>query len=93
MKDKKLENLRREIDACDVCIAQAFVRRMELVQEIAQHKNQNQIPIYDAGRETEILNRITKYAHKSQVQSLIRFVLDMCRSSMHDISIQDDESR
>lgn len=54
---KKINELRKEIDECDNALIQIFQRRMELVMEILQNKRENNLPIFHAKREEEIVQK------------------------------------
>lgn len=52
-----LKELREQISSCDKAIAEAFQRRLELIDEVARYKKEHKMPIYDPAREAEILGR------------------------------------
>ena len=52
-----LNELRAQISACDAAIAEAFQRRLELVDAVARYKKEHRMPIYAPDREAEILSR------------------------------------
>lgn len=55
----KLEDIRKEIDIIDDEINELFQRRMETVLSVAKYKKENQIPVLNASREREIIQRVT----------------------------------
>lgn len=59
---KELEALRREINEVDAQLMAHFRRRMEIVEEIARVKRDEGLPIADAGRERNILARVSDLA-------------------------------
>ena len=54
-----LTNLRNEIDKVDKELLKLFIRRMNLVTNIAEIKKENGLPIFNKERETEIIKRIS----------------------------------
>ena len=54
----ELDSLRNEINDIDMQILSLFERRMDICRDIAQYKKQNGLPVYQNGRETEIINRV-----------------------------------
>lgn len=57
---ENLEQMRQEIDKIDDRIIEAFKERMALSAKIAKFKKDNNLPVLDAYREKEKLNRIAK---------------------------------
>ena len=52
-----LEQARREIDTVDAQLAALFERRMAAVLQVAEYKRAHGLPIYDAARETAVLEK------------------------------------
>ena len=52
-----LKQLRENIDEIDEKIVQLFEERMETVLKVAAYKKQNNIPIFNQGREEEVINK------------------------------------
>ena len=52
------ENIRTEIDAVDDKLVDLYLKRFELVKEIARYKEENNVPVSDPAREREILKRV-----------------------------------
>ncbi len=52
-----LEQARAEIDAVDAQLAALFERRMAAVLSVAQYKRAHGLPVYDAARETAVLEK------------------------------------
>ncbi len=52
-----IEIARNTIDSVDKEMAALFIRRMEAVKIIAQYKAKNGIPVYDAKREAEVIEK------------------------------------
>lgn len=53
-----LEELRKEIDAIDDTLVQAFSDRMNIVGQISQAKQENDLPVLDSSRERKKLGEI-----------------------------------
>lgn len=79
---EKLEDLRKKIDEVDNDILVLILKRLELVDQVANVKRAEKIPVFVPGREDEILNRLvgevdSKYA--SYVRDLFMRVLDVSK--------------
>ncbi|MBE6757756.1 MAG: bifunctional chorismate mutase/prephenate dehydratase [Ruminococcaceae bacterium] len=57
-----LEEIRREIDAADTALLEAFCRRMELAGNVAAVKKGQNLPLRHPAREREILARVSEDA-------------------------------
>ena len=57
-----LEEIRRDIDRLDDQLLELFVRRMELCCDVAEYKARNGLPVFQGGREREILERVAEKA-------------------------------
>ena len=58
----ELSEIRKEIDVIDDRMLELFLQRMSLVEEIANYKNERNMPIINRGREREILSTVAKQA-------------------------------
>lgn len=58
---EKLVKYRIEIDKIDKGIVDLLNRRAEIVLEIKRLKEKNNLPLYDAKREEDLMNNIVKY--------------------------------
>ncbi|MBQ4369406.1 MAG: chorismate mutase [Oscillospiraceae bacterium] len=56
----ELKELRNRIDVLDDELLKLFLQRMELCSQVAEAKAQSKKPVADAGREREILSRVTR---------------------------------
>ena len=52
------ENIRAEIDKLDDQLVELYLKRFDLVKEIAKIKEENGQPVSDPAREREILKRV-----------------------------------
>ena len=55
-----LEDIRPQIDEIDDQLAQLIEKRFSLVEEVANIKKRQNLPVTDSGRERDIVNRLTK---------------------------------
>ncbi|MBC7766090.1 MAG: chorismate mutase [Hyphomonadaceae bacterium] len=51
----ELDNMRNEIDAIDHDLTVLFEKRMQIVNEVAAYKKRNQLPVFHANREKEVI--------------------------------------
>lgn len=54
-----LNEIRNEIDAIDGELVKLFEKRMETVRRVAEYKMENNLPIFNSGRERDIVNSVT----------------------------------
>ena len=52
-----LENARERINRIDAEMAKLFTERMEAARDVAEYKAQNGMPIFDASREAQVIER------------------------------------
>lgn len=50
--------LRKEINDVDKQIEELFIKRMQLCFDVAEYKIENDLPVFQSGREKEILERV-----------------------------------
>ena len=74
----ELKACRDEINEIDEKILKLFVRRMEVSAQIAAYKKEHGLPVYDALREQEKLDRV-KTLLPDQMQ---RYGINLCESLM-----------
>ncbi len=53
-----LDQIRKEIDNTDSELLELFAQRMELCRQVAKYKKENGMPVFQGGREQEVLNKI-----------------------------------
>ena len=54
-----LKNIRQEIDGIDDMLANILRQRLEIVDRVAKVKREKGLPVFDANREGEILDRVS----------------------------------
>ena len=80
--DKRILQLRNEIDNLDEEIIQLLKKRMRISKEVGQLKEKLDIPIEDKKREKEIIDRLTTQAGKNlSEEQLIRVFTAVFKSS------------
>lgn len=56
---KDIADIRKEIDEVDDKIAELFLKRMEMIEDVAESKKERHAPVTDPARERSILSRVT----------------------------------
>ena len=80
--DKRILQLRNDIDNLDEEIIQLLKKRMRISKEVGQLKEKLDIPIEDKKREKEIIDRLTAQAGKNlSEEQLIRIFTAVFKSS------------
>ena len=80
--DKRILQLRKEIDNLDEEIIRLLKKRMHISKEVGKLKEILDIPVEDKMREKEIIDRLNTYAGKSlSEEQLIRIFTAVFRSS------------
>jgi len=62
--EKKLQELRKEIDSIDNEILKLLNKRMEIVKKVGELKNTSNSPVYRPEREKEIIKRLSELSKK-----------------------------
>ncbi|MBQ5840355.1 MAG: chorismate mutase [Clostridia bacterium] len=82
-----LEKARQQIDDVDREMAVLFVRRMEAARQVAAYKKAHGLPVEDARREEEIIERRSKgmsdEAYRSYYVRFLRCVMDLSKKWQH----------
>ena len=80
--DKRILQLRNEIDNLDEEIIQLLKKRMRISKEVGQLKEKLDIPVEDKKREKEIIDRLTTQAGKNlSEEQLIRIFTAVFKTS------------
>jgi len=72
----KLENLRRKIDQIDAQIIKNLEKRLSLVQEINELKNDLNLPLTSPKREKEIITRLQELTSSKFLQEYLPFIYE-----------------
>lgn len=78
MSIDETKKIRKEIDSIDAEIVDCFVRRMKLSEKIGKLKKENNMPVYDAAREKELLDRVSSLCdeeYREYTKSLYHVIL------------------
>ena len=80
-----LEEVRRQIDAIDSQLIPLFCRRMDCSREVAKIKERENLPIFNAQREEEILNRVAQEAgeYGDAARMLYASIMQASRALQH----------
>jgi monofunctional chorismate mutase len=73
-----LEIERAKINQLDEILISLFEERLKIVLNIAEIKKQNNLPIFQANREKEILEKITRLSQNS------KFILNIFKTIMQE---------
>ena len=90
----KLEELRLKIDEIDREMTRLFEARMDVSAQIAEYKRENQLPVLDAGREREKLNKIADAVRpefRSYIQTLYSTIMDLSKNYQNALNQRRSE--
>ena len=68
----KLDEARIKINEVDQKMAILFEKRMEAVKAVIEYKLENSVPIYDASRENEVIEKNLKYIENEVLKEYYR---------------------
>ena len=63
-----LKEIRNQLDTIDDQMIALFSQRMQLVAKVAAYKKEKGMPILDAGREQQIIDRLAEKAGKDMAE-------------------------
>lgn len=66
---KDLQQLRDGIDKIDEQILKLFLERMQLCKGVADYKKQNNLPVFQGGREKQVIDRIKALTNDAELES------------------------
>lgn len=88
---KDLTNAREEIDAIDEELSALFTKRMALSKEIALYKKEHHLPIFDAKREREVLEkeveRIQDPALKIHYRNFLQSLMNVSKAYQSEVQL------
>ncbi|WP_158589285.1 chorismate mutase [Atopobacter sp. AH10] len=70
----QLEQLRDEINLLDQKILKLLEERFQLSSDVADYKHSHHLPIYQANREEEILEKVTQQLHNKALSPAVEEV-------------------
>ena len=78
----ELENLREKIDAIDNEMIALFEKRMNVVNDIAEYKIKNNLPILNQNREDIVISKVKSIVKNNEyTDSAIDFIKDIMEIS------------
>ena len=78
---KGLDEVRQEIDRVDDRLKEMFLKRMELVDRVAEIKSGSRDAVYQPGRETAMIERLTEGVDTRFVEEYAEFLRQILRLS------------
>lgn len=84
----KLEDYREKIDTVDEKLVALFAERMELSRAIAECKKENGLPVLDASREKEKLDRVAEQSPaelREYTRSLYTLLIELSRDYQREL--------
>ncbi len=90
-----LEDIRKRIDAIDKQLLPLFIERMECASEVAKEKHKQNLPVFNAQRENEILARVAQNAgdFAPEAKMLYTTLMALNRSRQHKLLNSGTELR
>ena len=83
--DKRILQLRKELDTIDKRILILLEKRMDVIRRVGQIKSELDIPIEDIKREKEIIKKLTDHSHKKlSEKQLLRIFQAVFQSSKNE---------
>lgn len=79
----EIKDLRKQIDNVDEQMVKLFVERMQIAGKVAEYKKENDLSIYDAERERQLLNKVSDLAGKeyeSYTRNLYSTIMNLSKS-------------
>ena len=73
---KDLKYLREELDNIDKDMAELFEKRMEVIKDVKKWKENNNYPIYDASRESSMLDKNLKHLKDKELAPYYKIFLE-----------------
>lgn len=83
-----LKECRAQLDKVDDEILFLFLKRLEIVKDVAKYKVQNNLPILNSSREEEILKRIERLSDKESsvyTKTLFENIMDISKEYQNDL--------
>ena len=84
-----LQNLRKQIKAIDAELVAILQRRIEVVLQIGQYKEEHRLPVRDKNRESEVIEQILSTPHdpmdSGALKKLFEFIMEICRDAQHEL--------
>jgi len=69
-----LQTCRQQLDAIDTEMKLLFLKRMQIVSEVAQYKKEKAMPIFDATREANMKQRLSADLNEGDKENYLAFL-------------------
>jgi len=79
-----LDKYRKEIDKIDDSIIELLEKRFNLVVEIGQYKKENNLPVFDAKRESVIKQKFTTKQYQDSLSNIYDTILKESKTIQYD---------
>jgi len=86
--NERISSLRERVDEVDEELVHLLNERARLVQELAEHKLEAGIPLFDPRREEEILRRVVEINEGPIYDSSMRDIFELIMHRIRDIELQ-----
>lgn len=80
-----LTELRNAIDAIDEKLRGLYVERLELVKRIAAYKMEHDLPVYDASREAQVIEKSLGAIADEAIRNKYKEVLETIMKTAKDL--------
>ena len=82
-----LSEIRRKIDTVDDQLLELFLQRMALAEDVARYKKANGLPILNAAREQEVLDKVSANAgaHAERACQLFETLFALSRARQEEL--------
>ena len=92
---RDLNEIRQEINEIDEKLTELFRRRMECARDVAEYKKANDIPILNAEREREVLDRVQERGGEYGLPARLLYtdIMELSRALQHTIVGSGSEMR
>lgn len=91
-----LDELRDGIDSIDDRILDLFLERMDLCRKVADYKKEHSLPVFQGGREDEIIGRIRSRTGDPRLETgtavLFRTIMDISKNLQNRSMVSDSPS-
>lgn len=79
----ELDKVRIEINAIDKEMVKLLEKRFNLVLQIGQYKKDNDLPVYDAGREKKVIencvNNLENKMYSKHIETIYKQIMNTCK--------------
>lgn len=83
----KLQTARKAINSIDKQMADLFCRRMEAVKLVAEYKQEHGLPVFDGGREAEVIKNNSLLVSDAELRAYyvnyVKSVMDISKNYQH----------